>query len=214
MLRGATEKRARARGHENVQHRFVEGGIGGVAVRLPILVGEIELDAAAQNFSAIDPDCGVGKIGAGFAIPGAELHDLDLFARRAGERPPEIAREPARLQLQLGEIARLRKERALANFRRGEKLCVTLGTGHLLQARARPLLIARRKARSDLHCITNCTGISRGLKRRPAPVEVARAVRPARTTTESKNEIAIPLITAACIAALSPLGAGNRAGQG
>ncbi len=95
----------------------------------------------------IDPDRGVGKIRAGFAIPGAELDDLDLLAGRAGERSAKVSREPARLQLELAEAARLRKERALADFRGGEKLRVTLGTGHPGQARVRPSVRARGKAR-------------------------------------------------------------------
>ena len=57
---------------------------------------------------AVDPDRRIRKIGTGFTIPDAELHNLDLFARCAGKRSPEISRKPARLQLQFGEIARNR----------------------------------------------------------------------------------------------------------
>ena len=130
MRARAARKRARTSFDENVQDGFVEGGIGRVTVRLPILIGEIELDAAAQDLAAIEPDRRVGKVRPGFAVPRAELHDLDLFARRARKGFPEIARKPARLQLQLAEIARLRKERALANFRRREELRITLGARH------------------------------------------------------------------------------------
>ena len=101
-----------------------------MAVRFPILIGEIELDAAALDFTAADPNRRVGKIGTGFAVPRAELHDLDLLAGGGGKGSPEIAGKPARLQFQLAEIAREGKERTLANFRRREELRVTLGAGH------------------------------------------------------------------------------------
>src|ERR1041384_6339274 len=130
-----------------MQHRPVKGGVGGVAVRLPILIGEIELDVSPNDWAAIDTDGGVGKIRAGFAIPSAELHHLDRLAPRAGKRSAKVAREPARLQFQLAEIARKREERALANFGSREKLRVTLGAGHLRQARIRCASAARWKTR-------------------------------------------------------------------
>src|SRR5205085_10135661 len=103
---------------ENVQHSSVKGRVGRVPVRFPVLVGEIEFDAPAKNLSAIDPDGGVGKIRSGFAIPSTGLHNLDLLAGRTGERFPKVSREPARLQLELAEVAWLREEGegALANF--------------------------------------------------------------------------------------------------
>ncbi len=115
-----------------------------MAVRLPILISEIELDAPARNPAVINPDGSVGKIRTGFAVPGAELHDLDLLARRAGERSSKVSREPAGLQFQLIEAARQREKRALANFGRGEKLGVTVGAGHPGRL---PFLGARREAR-------------------------------------------------------------------
>ena len=78
MRRRSTEEFARARRHENMQYGSVEGRIGCVAVDLPILIGEIELNASADKF-AVDPDRRVRKIGTGFTIPSTELHDLDLL---------------------------------------------------------------------------------------------------------------------------------------
>ena len=108
-----------------MQDGVVKSRIGGVPVRFPALIGEIELDAAAQNFPAPDPDRGVGKIRAGLAVPSAELHDLDCLPRRAGEGSPEVARKPARLQFQLVETARVGEKRALADLRCRAQLGVT-----------------------------------------------------------------------------------------
>ena len=68
-----------------MQYGLIEGRIGRVSVGFPVLVDQIELDVATLDFAAIDPDGGVGKIGAGFAIPDAELYDLNLLTRHAGE---------------------------------------------------------------------------------------------------------------------------------
>ena len=81
----AGEKCALARVHEDMQDRVFERGIGRVSVRLPISIGQIELDAAGLRFAAIDADGGAVKIGTGFAIPGAELHDFDFSSRRRSE---------------------------------------------------------------------------------------------------------------------------------
>jgi hypothetical protein len=41
-----------------------KGGVGRVPVIFPVMIYEIELNAAAPNLAAIDPDRGLGKIGA------------------------------------------------------------------------------------------------------------------------------------------------------
>jgi hypothetical protein len=131
-MRGrAGEKSRRPRLHKDVEERVVKGRVGRMAVRFPVLISEIEIDAAAENLSVIDSDRRVGKIRASLAIPCPELYDFDLLARRAGEHFPEIAREPARLQFQLSKSARLDEKRAFANFLRGAELRVTFGVGHL-----------------------------------------------------------------------------------
>src|SRR5213596_3615412 len=63
---------------ENVEHRLLKCRIGGVTVRFPTAVNDIDLDAAAVWLAAVYPDCGVAKIGSGLAIPGAKLDDVDL----------------------------------------------------------------------------------------------------------------------------------------
>ena len=73
----------------------VERGIGGMAVRFPTAIGQVELDRAANWFAAIDPDDGVGKIGAGFAVPGAELDDLDFVAGDRNFLPKSPANQRA-----------------------------------------------------------------------------------------------------------------------
>ena len=115
---------------KDVQDRLIEGGIGGVAMRFPISVGEIELDASTPHCVTIYADGGIGKIWPGLAIPSAELYDLDLFAGRADETAPKIAGKPARLQFQFRKIALKREERAFANFRGGAQLNITFRVGH------------------------------------------------------------------------------------
>ena len=100
-----------------------------MAMHFPILVGEIELDASAGEFT-VDPDGRVREIGTGFTIPSAKLHDLDLFARCSGKQSPEISCKPARLQFEFCEIARNHQKRALANSPGGEKPRVTGGGEH------------------------------------------------------------------------------------
>src|SRR5689334_15554376 len=69
-------------------------------------------------FAAVDPNCRIAKIRAGFTVPNAELHDLDLIAIRTDKFSSEIAGEPARLQLQLRRNAWHGKEGALTNTTR------------------------------------------------------------------------------------------------
>ena len=96
-----------------MQHRILEGRVGGVAVRLPTAIAQIELDAAANGFAAVQANRGFAKIRPRFTIPSSELRDLDVIAGRGMEAPPEIARKPARLQFELGREAARRQERSL-----------------------------------------------------------------------------------------------------
>ena len=71
-----------------MQHGVVKCRIGRVSVHFPISIGKIELDAAANRFFAVQPDRGVGKIRSGFAIPGSELHDFQIFAGDGAKENP------------------------------------------------------------------------------------------------------------------------------
>ena len=96
----AGKKNAIALLDEDMNDRVVKRGVGGMAVRLPISIREIELDRTADWFAAVDPDGGVRKIWTGFAVPGAELNDLDFVPGDGSEAASEIAGEPARLKFQ------------------------------------------------------------------------------------------------------------------
>ena len=116
---GAREKFAVALIDENVEHRFFERGIGRMTVRFPIAIDQIDLDATRQRLAAVDLNRGIAKIRPGFAVPGAELDDVDLVAGRGNKVTSEISRKPARLQLELVWNSRRDKQRALPHARRG-----------------------------------------------------------------------------------------------
>jgi hypothetical protein len=83
---------------ENVQHCLFKRWIRRVTVRFPVAIGEINFDAAANWFTAIYPNRGIAKIRSSFAVPGAELDDIDFIAGSRDKVFPEIPGEPARLQ--------------------------------------------------------------------------------------------------------------------
>ena len=116
--------------NEDVQDRVVEGRVGGVAVRFPAAIGQVELDRAANRFAGIEPDDGVGEIRTGGAVPGAKLDDLNVVPRDGTKSPAEVAGEPARLQLQFARDALRRKERAFVDTRRIAELGITVGKQH------------------------------------------------------------------------------------
>jgi hypothetical protein len=84
---------------ENAQHCLFKCRIRRVAVRFPVAIDEINFDAAANWFTAIYPNRDIAKIRSSFAIPGAELDDVDLVAGSRDKMFAEIPGEPARLQL-------------------------------------------------------------------------------------------------------------------
>src|SRR5207245_10732686 len=94
---GAREKRPVARVDENMQHGVFEGGIGRVTVRLPISIGEIEFDVAANWFAPVQADGRVAEIRSGFAIPNAKLGDVDLVSVGRGKLASRILATPALL---------------------------------------------------------------------------------------------------------------------
>src|SRR3954466_11569336 len=93
----------------------VERRVGGMAVAFPTAIGQVELDGAADRIAAVDSNRGVGKIRAGFAVPGAELDDVDLIAGDGSKAPPEITREPAGLELEFARSAQRGEEGALVD---------------------------------------------------------------------------------------------------
>jgi hypothetical protein len=84
--------------HEDVQDGVVEGRVGGMPVRFPTAIGQVEFNSPAERLAIVDLDNGVGKVGTSFAVPGAELNDFDLISGDRSKVPAEIAREPAGLQ--------------------------------------------------------------------------------------------------------------------
>src|SRR5205807_3417715 len=83
-------------------------------------------DATANRLSAVYSNCSITKIRTGFAVPGAELDNIDLVSSSADKMFAEISGEPTRLQLQLGWNSRRGKQRALANAVSVAHLCVTI----------------------------------------------------------------------------------------
>jgi hypothetical protein len=103
-----------------------------MTVRLPISIGEIELDTATYRFASVHANRGLAKIWSRFAIPNAELHDIDLFPGKSDKPFAEISREPARLEFQLAQDSLRRKQRTLAHTRGGKYVDVFLEQRHEL----------------------------------------------------------------------------------
>ena len=103
-----------------------KGWIGCVTVCFPTPIQQIDLDTTRNWAVAIDPNCSIPKIRAGFTVPNPELNDFDLIAIRADEFFPKVSRKPTRLQLQLGWNPRRCEQRALMNASRIAHLRVAL----------------------------------------------------------------------------------------
>jgi hypothetical protein len=128
---GAGEKGAVALFDEDMKDRIVENRVSGMPVRLPTAVGQIEFDRAPERIAAVDTNGGIGKIWSGFAVPGAELDDLDFVAANGNEASPEIAGEPTRLQFEFARRAQRGEERALVDPGGITKVGVAGGELHL-----------------------------------------------------------------------------------
>ena len=126
----AGEKRAVALLDEDVKDRVVKSRVGGMAVRFPTPIREIELDRAADGLAAVDANSGIGKIGTGFAVPSAELDDLDLVAGDGSEAAAEITGEPARLELKFARGAERGEKRAFVDAGGITKRRITAGKLH------------------------------------------------------------------------------------
>ena len=100
-----------------MQHRVFESGVGGMTMCFPVAVRQIEFNASANRFASIETNGRVAEIRSGLTVPHPELHNVDLVAAGADELVTEIAREPARLQLQFARNFFRREECALAHAR-------------------------------------------------------------------------------------------------
>jgi hypothetical protein len=98
----AREKIAVASLDKNVKHGRFESWICRVTVCFPAAIKQIDLDAAGNWFASIYSNCSITKIRSSFAVPGAELDNVDLVSGGADKMFAEISSKPARLQLQLG----------------------------------------------------------------------------------------------------------------
>src|SRR5437867_10888622 len=98
----AREKIAVASLDKNVKHGRFESWICRVTVCFPAAIKQIDLDAATNRLVAIYSNCSITKIRSSFAVPRAELNDVDLVSGGADKVFAEISGKPARLQLQLG----------------------------------------------------------------------------------------------------------------
>jgi hypothetical protein len=94
---------------KNVKHSRFERWVSRVTMCFPTAIKQIDLDAAANRFSAIYPNCSIAKVRASFTVPGAELDNLDLVSGRADKLFAEVSGKPARLQLQFRWQSRRRK---------------------------------------------------------------------------------------------------------
>ena len=63
----------------------------------PTAIANVELDAAPNRPAAVYTDRRVPKVGSGFAVPGAELDDVDFLSGSGNKMFAEISGEPARL---------------------------------------------------------------------------------------------------------------------
>jgi hypothetical protein len=94
---------------KNVKHSRFERWVSRVTMCFPTAIKQIDLDAAANRFSAIYPNCSIAKVRASFTVPGTELDNLDLVSGRADKLFAEVSGKPARLQLQFRWQSRRRK---------------------------------------------------------------------------------------------------------
>jgi hypothetical protein len=73
-----------------------------MTMRFPAAIEEIDFDGTVNWFAAVDPNCSIAKIRAGFMVPNTELDNIDFVTIRADELFPKISRKPTRLHLQFG----------------------------------------------------------------------------------------------------------------
>jgi hypothetical protein len=136
----AGEKRAITSLNKHVKHGSFESRIGGVSVCFPAAIEQIDLDAAGNWFAAIYSNCSITKIRSSFAVPRAELDNVDLVSAGADKAFAEISGKPARLQLQLRWNSRCDEQGAFAHSSRVAHLRIAL------YERAHPRIMRRVRA--------------------------------------------------------------------
>ena len=127
-----------------------------MTVCFPTAIEQIDLDATANRLSAVYSNCSITKIRTGFAVPGAELDNIDLVSSSADKMFAEISGKPARLQLQLGWDARRDEKRAFTYTSGIARLRVAFCKGAHAQI--------MRRARSNVTCRFGVPGYVRALK--------------------------------------------------
>ena len=90
-----------------------EGGVGGVAVGLPIGAAGIDLDVSGV-MATVDLNGSVGEIRPGAVVPLAELSDAELTSVLEAELAPEGSGVPERLEF------KLRRQFWFGNFLEGQ----------------------------------------------------------------------------------------------
>ena len=88
-----------------------------MTVCFPTAIAHIELDTASNRIAAIYLNCRIAKIRSRFAVPRAELDNLDFVAGTTDKVFAEISGEPARLELQFIWNTRSEEQRTLTNAR-------------------------------------------------------------------------------------------------
>src|SRR6266536_2989189 len=76
---------------KHVQHSPVKSWVSRMTVRFPAAIQKIDLDATANWIAAVDLNRSIAKVRASFAIPRAELDDLDFISSGADEMFAEIS---------------------------------------------------------------------------------------------------------------------------
>lgn len=101
VFAGACEERAGFGLEDDVEDDVAEVGVGGVAVGFP--AGGVGVEFERSGFEdAIDFHGGLGEVGAGAAVPFAELDDVDFAAVGGAEVAAESAGEPEGLEFEFG----------------------------------------------------------------------------------------------------------------
>jgi hypothetical protein len=98
-----------------MQHSLIKSWIGRMTVRFPTAIQKVDLDGTADGITSIDSNRSITKVRSGFAVPCAELDDIDFIASCADEVFSEISGKPASLQLQFRWDSRREEKRTLTN---------------------------------------------------------------------------------------------------
>src|SRR6266496_225372 len=144
---------------KNVKHSRFEGWIDRVTMCFPTAIKQIDLDATANRLAATYSNSGIAKVRTSFAVPSAELDNIDLVSSSANKMFAEISGKPARLQLQLGWDARRDEKRAFAYTGGIARLRVAFceGAHGQIMRRARPNVTHRFGVRGYVRALKAAT---------------------------------------------------------